>query len=509
MNQKKNKMKWIKPTAWIVLIALVFTIFSPTSVNNVSKAALSPLKYYQKVEKANVNKQIDGLTKGYDSYIKAYQEALKQEAGAELSLKATFDPSFATAMGMEGLTSAKASIISMVKGTKTKSTMDFFANDKQLTSIETYADLNGLYYYLIPDLSKAFLKVSMDDLYGSNISSANLQKEMLNYFNDPISADVLNKTLKKYSTIVIDNVTNVNMKENESVTVDKVTSKYTRLTLRINERTGLNIASKILNSAKTDTTLRDTLIDLGICTKNEYNAAISDGIKDVASDLKALKKSNGSNIITMSIWVDKNNNITGRSIIVNADDEYLKLGYKTAKKGTTVGFDAWIGEKDYNYLRGTGSFTAKLTGATGNIKISMQEYSDASSDVINIDFKNVKYTLKDNTGFINGEFDITSKLFDGLNIKMKCTGDSSKQDFMFDVMQSGKSLINITATTKEIPYKDFNFPTSTDKTYDMITQMDSYLRDADMKGFLQKIKDRSDVKAIDDYIDSLLKTYVE
>ncbi|ROR30381.1 hypothetical protein EDD66_10232 [Mobilisporobacter senegalensis] len=506
MNQKRNQKKWMKLTAWIALFSMIFSLFSPAT--SISKAALSPLKYYQQVEKANINKQIDSLTKGYSSYISAYQEALKQESGAEVTLKATLDPTFANGLGLEGLTSLKASVISMVKGTKTKSAMNFYANDKQLTSVETYADLNGLYYYLIPDLSKSFLKVSLKDLY-ANAPSANLQEEMLNYFNAPIPADVLNKILKKYSAIAINKVSNVTMKKDETVTVDKVSSKYTRLTVRINERTGLNIANDILKSAQADTSLRDTLIDLNICTKTEYNNSIKKAMKDIASDLKALKKSNGSTVLTMSIWVDKNDNIVGRSIIVNTDKEYLKLGYKTVRKGTTVGLDAWISEKDYDILRGTGSFTAKLSGATGTVKISMQESSKKSPEVINVNFKDVKYTQKDNTGFINGEFDVTSKLFNGLNIKVKCNGDSNKQDFIFDILQSGKSLVNIALTAKEVPYQDFSLPTSADKSYDMMTQLNNYLLDADMKGFLQKIKDRSDVKVIDDYIDAILKTYVE
>lgn len=518
MNQKRNRHtltsiinngKWIKPTAWIALIAIIFTMYSPTTVNTVSKAALSPLKFYQKVEKANVNKQIDQFTKGYESYFSAYQEALKQEVGADLTVKATLDPSFANGLGMEGLSSAKASIISMSKGTQSKSTITLSANDKALTSMETFVSLDGLYYYLFPDLSKSFLKLSTNDMYGKDTASVKLQEEMLDYFSDPISADLLNKTLKKYSAIVIDKVTNVNMKENETVVVDKISSKYTRLTVRINERTLLNIANEILKTAKTDTKLRAEIVDLGICTKNEYDTAIKNGMKSIASDLKSLKKSNGSNVITMSIWVDKNNNITGRSIIINADKEYIKLGYKTAKKGTKLGFDAWISEKNYDILRGTGSLSGTLSGATGNLKLSIQDTSTGTPDVINIDFKNVKYTQKDKKGFINGEFNITSKLLEGLVINMKCSGDDTKQDFVWDILQGGKSLINITATAKEIPYQDFNFPTSADKSYDMMTQMNNYLADADMRGFLQKIKDRSDVKVIDDYIDSILKSYVE
>ncbi|MFA9464626.1 MAG: hypothetical protein ACERKN_10100 [Velocimicrobium sp.] len=508
MKQTKIQKKCKKLTAWIALIAMLFTVFSPVGADKVAKAALSPLQYYQKVENANINKQIDSITEGYSSYIKTYQESLKQEAGAEVTLKATLDPSIAEEIGAEDLKSVKASIISMVKGTKTKSTMNFYTNDKQITSLETYADLNGLYYFLIPDLSSSFLKCSMKDLYSSDVTSAKLQEQMVNYFNDPITADTLNITLKRYSALAIDKITDVTMKENETLSVDQLSDEYTKLTVQIDERTALNIADDIFKTAKSDTGLRDIFVDSGLCTKTQYDKAIKESMKDIAKDLKALKESNGSNVFTMSIWVDKKDKIVGRSIVIKDGKEYFKFGYKTVKKGTSMEIDAWAGDKE-NVIRAKGSFAAKLRGAIGNVKVYIPNSSQKTPDVINIDFKDVKYELNDNKGFINGEINITSELFDGINIKINCNGDSSKQDFICDVLQGAKSLVNITMTTKEIPYQDFNLPTSADKSYDMTTQLDDYILDSDMKGFLQKIKDRSDVKAIDDYMDELLLTYVE
>jgi len=513
VNQTRNQKKCKKLTAWITVISMLFTIFSPIGAGKVAKAALSPLQYYQNVENANMNKQIDSLTERYSTYIKAYQEALNQEAGAEVTLKATLDPSIATMIGAPDLKSVKASIINMVKGTKTKASMNLYTNDKQLTSLETYADLNdlnGLYYYLVPDLSSSFLKCSMKDLYGSygsDVTSAKLQEQMLNYFNNPITEDTLNTTLKKYSALAINQITDVTMKENETLSVDQLSDEYTKLTVQMNERTALTIANDIVKTAKSDTSLKSIFVDSGLCTKTEYDKAMKDAMKDIAKDLKALKKSNGSNVFTMSIWVDKNDKIVGRSIVMKDGKDYFEFGYKTVKKGTTMAIDAWAGDKK-EVLQATGSFTANLLGATGNVKVFIPNSSQKTPDVINIDFKDLKYTQYNNKGFINGEINIASKLLDGVNIKINCSGNLSKQDFVCDILQGAKSLVNITMTSKEIPYQDFSLPAS-DKSYDMVTQLDKYLEDADMKGFLQKIKDRSDVKAIDDYIDEMLLTYFE
>ncbi len=514
MNQTTNQRKYKKITAWIAVITMLFTIFSPIGAGKVAKAALSPLQYYQNVENANVNKQIDSLTEKYSTYIKTYQESLKKEVGAEVTLKATLDPSIATSLGAPDLKTLKASVITMVKGNKTKASMNFYTNDKQLTCAEAYADmndLNGLYYYLIPDLSSSFLKVSMKDLYGnygSDVTSAKLQEQMLNYFNNPVTADTLNTTLKKYSALAINQITDVAMKENETLSVDQLSDEYTKLNVQMNERTALTIANDIVKTAKTDESLKSIFVDSGLCTKTEYDKAMKDAIKDIEKDLKALKKSDGPNVFTMSIWVDKNDKIVGRSIVMKDGKDYFKFGYKTVKKGTTMAIDAWAGDKT-EILQAKGSFTANLSGATGNVKLYIPNSTKKTPDVINIEFKDLKYTLNNNSGLINGDINITSKLFDGVSFKINCKGDLIKQDFVCDVRKDAKSFVNITMTVKEIPYEDFILPVSTDKSYDMVTQMDKYLQDADMKGFLLKIKERSDVKAIDDYVDALLKTYAE
>ena len=331
---------------------------------------------------------------------------------------------------------------------------------------------------------------------------------MLNYFNNPVTADTLNATLKKYSALAINQITDVTMKENETLSVEQLSDEYTKLTVQMNERTALTIANDIVKTAKSDESLKGIFVDSGLCTKTEYDKAMKDATKDIAKELKALKKSDGSNVFTMSIWVDKNDKIVGRSIVMKDGKDYFKFGYKTVKKGTTMAIDAWAGDKT-EVLQAKGSFTANLIGATGNVKVYIPDSTKKTPDVINIDFKDLKYTLNNNRGLINGEINITSKLFDGVSIKIDCKGDLVKQDFVCDVMQDAKSLVNITMTVKEIPYQDFSLPASTDKSYDMMTRMDKYLEDADMKGFLLKIKERSDVKAIDDYVDALLKSYAE
>jgi hypothetical protein len=476
-------------------------------MNTVALAATDPLAYYQNVEKENLNQQVDTLTKAYASYISDYQNLLKQQIGQETTLQATLDSSITNGTSIEGLTNIKATMLSMVKGKDSKTDMVISCNDQELTSIEAYT-LNDFIYLLIPDLSKAYLK--MDTNYSQEVVSTNqLSNSILNYMNNPVSGDLINQLIKEYGNIAINKIDNVTMKKNVNVTVDGIKSSYTRLTVSINEKNALNISKAILDAANKDTDLRNLCIDLGLCTKNEYNAAIKEGLTSISDSLKVLnkKKSNGDNILKMYLWVNSKGDIAGRSLKIYNGDETLDLGYRTTKSGMKMGVEAWVKSDDKDILRGTGSLTAKLTGVSGDFKISYTDSYNDSTSVINVDFKNVKYTKNDTTGFLNGEFTITGSDFGDMSFNIKCTGESGKQDFLFNILQNNKSIALITATVKNVPFVDFTLPTSADKVYNMDTQLNDYIAQANMVEYLKGIKDKTNLKFIDNYVDEILASY--
>lgn len=494
---------WMKLFISIAMIAIMFCN-SSNGMNIIALAATDPVGYYQNVENEYLNQQVDYLTKAYASYISDYQKLLKQEIGKEITLQATLDSSIAKGLSMEGLKNIKATMLSMIKGNDSKTNMVISCNDQELTSIEAYT-LNDFIYLLIPDLSKAYLKMDINSSQ-EVISTSQITKSIENFINDPISEDVINKLLKKYAKAAISKIDNVTMKKDVDVTVDGVKSNYTRLTVSINEKNSLNIAKAILDTANKDTDLRDLCIDLGLCTKKSYSAAIKEGLTGISDNLKLLekKKSNGENILTMYLWVNSKGDITGRSVKIYGDYETMDLGYRTTKSGLKMGVEAWMKSDDQDILRGTGSFTAKLTGVSGDFKISYTDsYADTTS-VINVDFKDVKYTRNDTKGFLNGIFTISGKDLNNMSYNINFTGESGKQDILFDILQSDKSIVLINATVKDVPFVDFTIPTSADKYYDMDTQMNVYLENADLKGYLKGIKEKSNLDCIDNYIDGLL-----
>lgn len=130
---------------------MVFIIVynSSSVMNTIALAATNPATYYQKVEKANLKKHVESLTKAYSSYLTNQQKVLDQQIGQETTLQATFDSSLTDGTSMEGLKSLKATILNMVKGKDSKTNMKFSCNDEELASLDVYS-LNDIIYILIP-----------------------------------------------------------------------------------------------------------------------------------------------------------------------------------------------------------------------------------------------------------------------------------------------------------------------------------------------------------------------
>lgn len=501
-----RKKRGFKPVLWITMVAVLFSVFAPWSGNLFAKAAGSPAEYYQFIEKENLNSKIDSMTKRYADYVNEYQKSLKQQIGTELTMNAVLSPAFAKSAGLEDLKSIKATMTNMSKGDIFKSSMTLFVNDKSLASMETYFNQEGLYYFLIPGLSKAYLKLSMNDLAGANVSSS---QRMQKFMEDPISEKEVNTLLKKYAFMAISQVNKVDMTENCELNINGAAVTATKLTVHVDQKTSLTIAKEILSAAKKDTELKKLFAGLGIYTEKQYDEEIKDSLKEVNSDLKALdnKKSTGTDSARMYVWIDGNGKIIGRSFKIMDGKDSSSFGYQTAQKGITMGVKAWVKEGGITTLEAAGSFTKGLSGISGTMTLGFADEYSTTPEAFKISLKDFKYTVKGSNEFINGDINVSGKSLDGISFNVKCAGDFNRQNVIFEVLQENQLMETVTMTVKEVPFKDFNLPSS-EKVYDLMTESDQYMLEADFENYLKGIKEKSDVKAIDDYIDTVLSDFV-
>lgn len=498
---------WLKPIISLGLVAILLLNSASPLTAKALAADADPLSYYKQVEKDSMNKNVDALTKAYTDYLANYGKAATQKIGIASTLQTTIDSSIMDKTEFKGIKSIKADMISMINGTNTKTNMKISCNDQELTSLDVYT-LKDAYYYLIPDLSKAYLKLDAKS-FGDSTSATVVQNGAENFMKEPVSADVLNQLLKKYGTLFIDNVKNVSKNENVDVTIDGVSSAYTRLDVTMNEKELLNMSTLLLTAIKNDTDLQNICTKYGICTQKEYNKEITKDLADNAKELKALKKkkSNGKNVLKMSLYVDSQGEITGRSVkISGSKEDSFDMGYKTSKSGLKMGMEAWI-KSGSDSLKLTGSAAAGLSGFSGDMKLSYKDASSKTNGSVNLDFKDMKYVKNDTTAYATGECTLTGTDFKGMSFHMKLSGDFTKQDIVLDILQNSKSMAVVSLSVKSIPYVDFTLPSSSDTIYDIGTQLEDYLKTANVKGYLEGIKQKSDIPIIDSMIDEMLLEY--
>jgi hypothetical protein len=495
-------------TKFIALAVSTVMVFSSTAVNSVAQAASSnSTVYYQKVEQNNLDQQINTFTKCYAAYMKNYQKALKG-TGSEATIQVKLDPSIAKLIKLDGLNTIKAAMTSMGKGFNTKSTVSVSCNDKELTTFDMYTTLNNIYYFLVPDLSKAYLKLDYNKLLGID-SSAKMQNEIqnniLSFFNKPISEDSLNQLLKKYATVAISQVNNVKKSKNSSITVNGVKDKCTKLTAHISNATSLDIGSAILNTVKKDTKLKNIFASFGVKEKS-YNSTIQEGLKGIAKERKSLKaKEKSKDAMVMDVWVDSDGKIVGRSFKDKSDGSKTTFGYQIVKKDSTKNFNAWLTNNGKDVFRANGNAVVGATGINGNIKLAFSD-TGMKPQSVDVAIKDLICKPADNGGVINGEFVISGKALSGMTANVKLSGTQEKQDILCDVVKDQKTLVSVSISSKEIPYVDFSLPCSPDKIYDF-SDLTLYVQNSNLKKYLEGIKEKSDVPAINAFADTILAQF--
>lgn len=505
--KQKRISKWgvsIVSVSFILIGAILFSIFSPSVINTIARVTLSPAKYYQKIEKANLEKQIDVLSEHYGNYIEAYQNSIDNGTSTETSISTALDSTITTNLGLTGLNNIKATILSSSLGLNSKASISFACNDKDITSLDYYLDLDKEDFFIkVPDLNSAYLKTSFTN---ATMEPAPFRtKDIYEFFdNNSLTEELLNKLLKKYSIMAIEEVHNVIVKNGEKVTADNISSDYTKLTVEIDKKTSLSIADKILKTAKSDDELRDLFVKLKIYTKEEYETLIQDSLNDIAAEEANISD---EDIIIMTVWIDNKGNIMGRDFSYTEGKEKNSFGYKSVRNGTDLGIEAWLTTEGIEILSGKGTLKLSLNGASGDVKFSYNDQSYGTPHIFNLSMKDVKSQYRDSIHYLDGTFTITSETLSAINVTTSFSSKEKQQDIVIDVVQGGVNLANISIASKYAPFSSIEMPKETDTVYDADTELNEYLSTARIEEYLKDINEKINIEGINSIIDSILYSY--
>lgn len=508
----KNGLNWFQKAASAVLIAaalMLLSVFAPAAVSQAAEAVENTTDYYQSVEKANLEKQINDFTKLYGVYLENYKMAASG-LGAEATIKAEFDPGFAAAVGLKNLKSIKTTAVSRQTDKKADSILTFFTNDIELTSMKVLTDVEKeVTYLLIPELSKAYLKIPTNSSYGNSYSTAALfsAKDVMEFFNNnPLTEELLNKLLKRYTTVALGEIKNVSSMD-YFMTAGGISGDQTMFTVKIDEKTLLAIAEKVLKTARTDGDLEDLLVKLKICTKEQYGLIVDAALDSIAAQKDLYSELENETLFVMRVWVDSQGNITGREFLADADSDTSILGYKTIKAGANTGIEAWFSLEEEEVLKLSGTVSEENGLNSGDLSVTITDsYMDAPLE-FNIALQDVSITSTDATSYMNGKFVITSTSLPGQRIEAALYGNEIEQKIKAELIQETTKLVTVTINSKVLSYEDFDLPSDSDKVYDMETQLEAYLNETDFAGYLENINKKVDVEGINAVLEQLLNAY--
>ena len=516
MKQKKKFPKKLVAILLILCLLIGAGAFACTKIPSLSNTfALTTMKpggYYAKVEQANTEGGINALSKSYGKTLSLLNSSDKKGFAQDFDVKFSLGDNYSKMITSMDFKSIEAKYSSMMNSEKGKVGIELLANGTSLANINTLLDLtNSETYIQIPELASAYLKLDSSvfntdasSFSSSAIASSASAETIQNMLSNPaLSEKELNSILRKYSKVItseLGQVKDVKLSKNQTITANKMKQKATKVTINLSSRDLSKIVLSVLNKAKDDKDLIQLCEDADLCTADSYKSGIEtqiSSLKESESELTDEK------IVEMTVWTNSEGLIIGRELTITGDS-VINFGYSTAKKGSSTGIEAWIsndneematflGKTDSNGKKESGSFTLNLTAAaTSSIplsfKIDMEDYE----------------IIPDREGTFNGVFNITCTSLPGFTLTLDAKGTEKSQKLSFKISDTNGEVATISTTLEDVEYKDFNLPSSSDKIYDIETQSQDYLAEADTDGFLSHLSTVLKIEDINTLINELV-----
>ena len=416
----------------LAIAAVLSYLLIPSFKNTIKMTIMKPQKYYASVENDNMSRQAKEISEQYGKVIDAYNN--EKGTAIDYEISADIDPKFLDQLSVladydipEQLAKIKINGSTAMKDDKISSDMMLTVDDVKIITLKMLMDsVAEEAYFQVPELTESFFKIPMsefgeevlDEMDSTGLMGMSYTPTMESYddtlisdnfekiFNgELLSEKQLEELINKYYNIAIENIEDVELEKGEEVEVGGVDAKFNTLTAKITEKDAFKITEAILKEMKKDDVIIDAMVELGVCTEDEYKELIEEGITE-------LKDSTGdkNNFIKLITYVDSKGIICGRELEVYEDKEKMEdfeLYYIAAKDGKDIAFEMVLGVED-------STFSIKLDGEeesketySGDIKVEVaitDSWTGESKPYsFNIEFEDYN-VANEEKGYINGKF---------------------------------------------------------------------------------------------------------
>lgn len=505
----------------IAIIAIILVVllggsaaaynFSPWVKNNVKMLINDPEDYYAWVENENIKESAEVIAEAYDKMTNSKNNNVDLELRADLdkdAIASLIESNSGVSLANAGITipdSISITEAGTVIDGNTAISAKFNANEKTFLTVNGYIK-DGIYYYQIPELSSSYIQMDLnkviEEIFETDYSLVDGSDMEVNDVSDAyitglltkmstgkglqeiLTDDELENLLIKYFDIVFTNIDDVKLKKDVECEVNGVKTEYNQLIAEIDEGCLYSIAKDVLKKAKDDKTIIKIVESTDSMTKEDYQSAV----EKLIEQLGEYSISGGETVAVMNVYVDSKGVIKGRSFEI-ADEEDVKLNYMSVEDNDNNAFEANIifdgegfkisGDSKENSNRSSGKINVTAVGTTDG---------DKSFD---IEFKDIKVENEDK-GYRSGEINLNLSALNMGNITVNLNSDGKSQEIATDINVDGTKYAAVSlkySDKKPEGIPDFNEAEKVYKYSSDGAELQQYIAEADMEGFLKGISD--------------------
>ena len=328
-----------------IIVALNFSLILGTCI----KTFGSPSDYMRFVEAKEISSLATDFSKAYgENVLEQLSSDDCPKANLSVKLSDKGNELLTTLVGsgedinLDWLKEVNLSVATNNDGDSQQVKMGLGLGGKNVISTDCIVDTkNKEAYIAIPELSKKYLKLELEDMGDINFDNIESIKKALP------DEEELNDLIEKYADIVINALDNVDL-DDSTLDVNKVEQDCTELTLTISERQVLEICRELLKEAENDKELMELindLVDTVVSLTGETDVDVNDSIDELKEQIEDELDSldgDGDEVFTLVDYVNGHHEIIGRAIEVEGEEV---VSYGMVKDGSDISYQIKIGEE--------------------------------------------------------------------------------------------------------------------------------------------------------------------
>lgn len=460
-------------------------------VNVLKKSNMSAAEYYQYVETKNRNAQTEKLAEYYDS---VYNNFAEDSTGRKVNMKLTLSDSIKSLATMYDIDLSNVKNIELDMAAKKEkdaysAIIKAGGNGQELLTLNAYSDLSKNESYVqIPELSKAYIHSSLDDLN----SSGNRLLSLADYGKILPDTEVLQKLYKRYTDIIIKSAKNVEKAEEQSeCEADGVSCKADLYTVTIEGKEAVLLAGDILKQLKEDNEIKDIIKNVDEEAISEYEEELTDAIEELDGNTENFT-------IVMEVQIDSDEKIIGRNIKIKDATEEIAIRIMCPRDGENFGWEAVVESEGTELFHLHGKGTEKNGVINGNFAADIATRADEgilepTKNVLMVtiedyDISNLK--KGEASGTITYSTEAVAELAN-YSLKVEAEGNQKESTGTLSILAGKEAIATIDMKTESDVEVESAMPSKDDKIYEASDSdaMTAYQSELNVVQLLQKVQD--------------------